>query len=123
MVIRYSRVRTDTAAHYRAAAGGMTRDAGADAMIDCSSAACVAAAARQFTADRASLGNWRAGWLFLTRLARAGWHFARQVSGDDAYERYLAHTLRMHPAQPPLSRTQYFKLRQDQKWSRISRCC
>jgi uncharacterized short protein YbdD (DUF466 family) len=45
------------------------------------------------------------------------------VSGDDAYERYLEHLARFHPGEAPMSRAEHFRIRQDQKWSRISRCC
>ncbi len=66
------------------------------------------------------------------------WQFLRQVTGDDAYERYRAyhessygdssHGASAHqhgsPCDAgPLSRQQFFKLRQDDKWSRVSRCC
>jgi uncharacterized short protein YbdD (DUF466 family) len=51
------------------------------------------------------------------------WSFVRQVSGDDAYERYLEHALTEHPDQRPLRRYEYYRLRTEQKWSRITRCC
>jgi len=47
----------------------------------------------------------------------------RQVSGDDAYERYLAHHRQAHPGETPMTQEQYFKKRQDEKWSKVSRCC
>jgi uncharacterized short protein YbdD (DUF466 family) len=54
---------------------------------------------------------------------RQGWRFLRQVSGDDAYERYREHVARSHPDEMPLSRAEHFRLRQEQKWNRVSRCC
>ncbi len=51
------------------------------------------------------------------------WHAIRQLSGDDAYERYLAHHSACHPDTLPLLRNEYFQLRQEQKWSGIKRCC
>lgn len=51
------------------------------------------------------------------------WEFLREVSGDDAYERYLAHQRQAHPGEPPMTREAYFKFRQEQKWSKVSRCC
>jgi uncharacterized short protein YbdD (DUF466 family) len=51
------------------------------------------------------------------------WRFIREVTGDDAYERYLAHHRLRHPGRAALTRREYFRLRQEQKWSRISRCC
>jgi len=59
---------------------------------------------------------------FLARL-KAAWSFVRQVSGDDAYERYLQHLDRFHPGQAPMSRSDHYKLHQEQKWARLSRCC
>jgi uncharacterized short protein YbdD (DUF466 family) len=62
----------------------------------------------------------------LSRLWRGlwqGWRFLRQVSGDDAYERYLEHVARLHPDEKPVSRAEHFRMRQEQKWNRISRCC
>ncbi len=51
------------------------------------------------------------------------WHYLRQVTGDDAYERYIAHQNLAHFGEPPLTRQQFFKQRQDEKWSKVSRCC
>ena len=51
------------------------------------------------------------------------WQFIREVTGDDAYERYLDHQRAHHPERAPLTRRAYFRLRQEQKWSRVSRCC
>lgn len=57
----------------------------------------------------------------------------RQLSGDDAFERYLAHFYE-HQAEhqqlhgeenpePPLSREAFFKEWQTSKWKGIKRCC
>lgn len=64
-------------------------------------------------------------WLpnFVWRLLWHVWRFVREVSGDDAYERYLQHLARFHPGLPPMSRSDHFKFRQEQKWDRLSRCC
>ncbi|MFC3908887.1 YbdD/YjiX family protein [Legionella dresdenensis] len=51
------------------------------------------------------------------------WRFIRQVSGDDAYERYLDHHKRAHPDIRPLDRKLFFKREQEKKWSGINRCC
>lgn len=51
------------------------------------------------------------------------WQYLRQVSGDDAYERYLAHHRQTHPGEPPMTQEQFFRKRQDEKWSKVSRCC
>jgi len=51
------------------------------------------------------------------------WKFVRELSGDDAYERYLRHCEREHPAQTPLSRKSFWDGQLDRKWSGVSRCC
>jgi len=56
------------------------------------------------------------------RLIRI-WRIIRELSGDDAYERYLTHHLAHHAETPPLSRKAYFQRQQTQKWSSIKRCC
>lgn len=58
---------------------------------------------------------------FLSRL----WRGIRRLSGDDVYERYLAHHAEHHPDAdvPPLSREEFFKQWQDNKWKGVKRCC
>lgn len=55
------------------------------------------------------------------------WQRIRQLSGDDAYERYLAHYAEQHAGMPevgpPLSRAAFFRQWQDQKWKGVKRCC
>ena len=55
------------------------------------------------------------------------WQNIRELSGDDAYERYLAHYQSFHAdkhdAEAPLSREAFFKQWQDSKWKGIKRCC
>ena len=51
------------------------------------------------------------------------WQYLRHVSGDDAYDRYLAHHRQAHPGEPPMTPVQFFRKRQDEKWSKVSRCC
>jgi uncharacterized short protein YbdD (DUF466 family) len=55
--------------------------------------------------------------------ARRLWALIRQLSGDDAYERYLAHHAKAHPEKPLLSRKELFKLEQARKWNGVRRCC
>lgn len=53
------------------------------------------------------------------------WKVVRRLSGDDAYERYLAHW-RAHHANDggePLSRQAFFKAEQERKWNGVRRCC
>ncbi|WP_045225206.1 CstA-like transporter-associated (seleno)protein [Methyloterricola oryzae] len=58
------------------------------------------------------------GWLRL-------WRALRRLSGDDAYERYLAHWHEEHAdtGKAPLSRSEFFRAEQERKWSGIKRCC
>ncbi len=47
----------------------------------------------------------------------------RQLSGDDAYERYLAHHAQAHRAETPLNRAEFFNQEQERKWNGVRRCC
>jgi uncharacterized short protein YbdD (DUF466 family) len=50
----------------------------------------------------------------------------RRLSGDDAYEQYLAHYAEKHADNdeyPALSKAEFFKQWQDEKWNGIKRCC
>ncbi len=57
------------------------------------------------------------------RLLRSAWYFVRQVSGDDAYERYREHMLEAHADQSAMTRSEHYRVRTEQKWNRITRCC
>jgi uncharacterized short protein YbdD (DUF466 family) len=55
---------------------------------------------------------------------RLVWRSLRRLTGDDAYERYLAHWREHHAAEAqPLSRAAFFKAEQQRKWDGIRRCC
>jgi uncharacterized short protein YbdD (DUF466 family) len=54
---------------------------------------------------------------------RTIWNFIRELSGDDAYERYLARHNATHPEIPPLSRSQFFVREEERRWGGINRCC
>lgn len=59
---------------------------------------------------------------------RQFWWWLRAVSGDDEYDRYLAHWRDAHRAgrdvpHEPLSRRDFFRLRQRERWEQIRRCC
>lgn len=47
----------------------------------------------------------------------------RELSGDDAYERYLAHWRGLQHESRPLDRKSFYDLRQQRKWSGINHCC
>ena len=59
----------------------------------------------------------------LMEVLRNLWQAVRRLSGDDGYERYLAHHTASHPDAPPLPRRAWFALQLQQKWSGIKRCC
>jgi uncharacterized short protein YbdD (DUF466 family) len=53
------------------------------------------------------------------------WALLREVTGDDAYERYLAHWRAAHPADGtrPLDRSSFYREEQRRKWDGVRRCC
>lgn len=62
----------------------------------------------------------------MTEWLRRGWRALRQVSGDDAYERYLAHWREQHGGErsrQPLDRAAFFREQQRRKWDGVNRCC
>jgi len=60
---------------------------------------------------------------------KAFWRIVRRLSGDDAYEQYLKHYARhhqtdaVHESHPLLSKADFFRQWQDEKWNGIKRCC
>lgn len=58
-------------------------------------------------------------------FARRCWSGLRRLTGDDAYERYLAHWRAQHAHEggEPLDRASFFKQELDRKWNGIRRCC
>jgi uncharacterized short protein YbdD (DUF466 family) len=58
-------------------------------------------------------------------ILRRAWRLLRELSGDDAYERYLAHWQEAHHGSGvrPLDRAQFFKSQQRRKWDGVRRCC
>ena len=64
----------------------------------------------------------------MTELLRRAWAAVREMSGDDAYERYLAHWhdcahARDAMAGLPLDRAAFFREEQRRKWDGVRRCC
>lgn len=53
------------------------------------------------------------------------WALIREVTGDDAYERYLAHWRDRHAADEsaPLDRAAFYREEQRRKWDGVRRCC
>jgi len=65
----------------------------------------------------------------LFKSIRGLWDCVRQLSGDDAYERYLEHYAehRQNNAEgeilPLLTKEAFFKEWQEKKWTGVKRCC
>ncbi|WP_348758824.1 YbdD/YjiX family protein [Candidatus Methylocalor cossyra] len=52
------------------------------------------------------------------------WLGLRRLTGDDAYDRYLAHWRKCHgDAGPPLSRAAFYAAELQRRWNGIGRCC
>jgi uncharacterized short protein YbdD (DUF466 family) len=53
------------------------------------------------------------------------WSLLREMTGDDAYERYLTHWRAYHGAdnRAPLDRAAFFRDEQRRKWNGVRRCC
>jgi uncharacterized short protein YbdD (DUF466 family) len=51
--------------------------------------------------------------------------FIREISGDDAYERYLVHWQKYHAESEakPQTRQAFFKAALERKWNGVKRCC
>lgn len=49
----------------------------------------------------------------------------RQLNGDTAYERYLAHWREAHARteQKPMTRKAFYRAELERRWSGIARCC
>jgi uncharacterized short protein YbdD (DUF466 family) len=53
----------------------------------------------------------------------SGLSLLRGVTGDDAYEKYLAHMRATEPGTAPLGEREFFRAQMEQKWSCINGCC
>jgi uncharacterized short protein YbdD (DUF466 family) len=53
----------------------------------------------------------------------SGLSLLRGVTGDDAYEKYLAHMQSSEPAATPMTEKEFFRAQMEQKWSCINGCC
>ena len=66
----------------------------------------------------AGVADWK-----VIRWSVTAWRYLRAVSGDDAYERYLAHHASSHGGELPMSRKVFFADYQRRKWTGTTRCC
>ena len=54
---------------------------------------------------------------------RSAWEYLKEVSGENAYDRYLERHRATHPWKEPLKRGEFYRRRQDEKYSNLgSRC-
>jgi uncharacterized short protein YbdD (DUF466 family) len=53
----------------------------------------------------------------------SGLSLLRGVTGDDAYEKYVAHMRANEPDKPPMSQREFFRAQMEQRWSCINGCC
>jgi uncharacterized short protein YbdD (DUF466 family) len=53
----------------------------------------------------------------------SGLSLLRGVTGDDAYEKYIAHMRAREPDTEPMSEREFFRTQMEQKWSCINGCC
>lgn len=59
----------------------------------------------------------------MSAFARRAWRALRSLSGDDAYERYLAHRRARHPGVAALDRRAFYLAELDRRWAQVNRCC
>ncbi len=51
------------------------------------------------------------------------WAFIQELTGENAYEKYLEHQVKHHPGQAVLSKKEFFKLETERRWDGVRRCC
>lgn len=49
--------------------------------------------------------------------------FIKSLNGNNQYQRYLRHLKQSHPHRTPLTKQQFFAKKEQDKWSKINRCC
>ena len=53
----------------------------------------------------------------LQRALRYAWEYLREISGENAYDRYLLVHAATHPEKPPMTRAEFYRHRQDEKYN------
>jgi uncharacterized short protein YbdD (DUF466 family) len=53
----------------------------------------------------------------------SGLSLLRGVTGDDAYEKYVAHMHNTQPGVEPMDASKFYRAQMEQKWSCINGCC
>ncbi|MEY2855349.1 MAG: hypothetical protein RL030_2481 [Pseudomonadota bacterium] len=59
----------------------------------------------------------------MKQFLSAGLSLLRGVTGDDAYEKYVAHMKRTQPEERPMSAEAFFSAQLEQKWNCVNGCC
>jgi uncharacterized short protein YbdD (DUF466 family) len=60
----------------------------------------------------------------MLRTLHRVWAALRELTGDDAYERYVEHWRARHGADgAPLDRAAFYREEQRRKWDGVRRCC
>jgi uncharacterized short protein YbdD (DUF466 family) len=59
----------------------------------------------------------------LPGACRKFWSALRRLTGDDAYERYLAHRAARHPGESALDRAAFYHAELERRFRQASRCC
>jgi uncharacterized short protein YbdD (DUF466 family) len=54
---------------------------------------------------------------------RTWWSGLRSITGDDAYERYVAHRRHTHAGDALLDRGAFYRAELERRWSQPNRCC
>ena len=49
------------------------------------------------------------------RPIKYAWEYLKEISGENAYDRYLAVHAATHPGKPPMGRGEFYRRRQDEK--------
>lgn len=56
-------------------------------------------------------------------LLKKAWRVLRELTGDDAYDRYCAHHHKYHPTHPILTAREFYLAEQQRRWNGVKRCC
>jgi uncharacterized short protein YbdD (DUF466 family) len=59
----------------------------------------------------------------LSTAWRRTWAALRAITGDDAYDRYLAHRRLRHPSERALDRDAFYRSELERRWKQPGRCC
>jgi uncharacterized short protein YbdD (DUF466 family) len=54
---------------------------------------------------------------------RAIWEFLKEISGENAYDRYLTVHAATHPGKKAMTRGEFYRARQDEKYNNLGGRC